>query len=103
MSPSEFEWWENFAKEEEEGVKLWSSYSHEDYHVAGRTFNLFEIKYSEPDQEKEEVGEEYWKRERELERLIEKKNNHVHVKKLTLKCHKRTPAALVRKGTFKNH
>lgn len=79
MSVSELDWWENMAKEEEERVKLWNSLSDEDYLVAGRTFDLLEMKYSELDQETDEVGEDYLKREKDLEQLMEKKKYKLKV------------------------
>lgn len=41
-----------------------------------------DIKYEEPDPETEENGEEYQKREEELERLLKKKNNQLEVDNL---------------------
>lgn len=80
MSVVEWEWWQQMAKEEEEKVKQWSTLTAEEYQEAGQSFDLFEMRYQEPDRDVEEIkDEEYEKREKELERLIEKKNNHLQV------------------------
>lgn len=82
MSVSEVEWWEKMANEEEKRVELWNSLSDEQYLEAGQSFDFFDIKYEEPDPETEENGEEYQKREEELERLLKKKNNQLEVDNL---------------------
>lgn len=82
MSVSEVEWWEKMANDEEKKVDLWNSLSDEQYREAGQSFDFFELRYEEPDPETEEMGEEYQKREEELERLLKKKNNHLEVKNL---------------------
>ena len=73
----EREWWEKMIREEEERVKLWDSLNEEDYTEAGKTFDLLDFKYSVPDPDPTDKEEkEYYERNANLLRLIERKENH---------------------------
>ena len=77
MTTEEREWWEKMIREEEERVKLWDSLNEEDYTEAGKTFDLLDFKYSMPDPDPtDKEDKEYYERNANLLRLIERKENH---------------------------
>ena len=86
-----------FIEEEGKEVGLWNLLSDEQYLQASQSFAFFDIKYEEPDPETEENGEEYQKREEELERLV-KKNNQLEVANLLIVL----ATAMTNLGTTKN-
>ena len=96
MNPEEIAWWKKFVQDERKRRLEWEEMTDEEYQVAGeKYFDLMAMRKSNPELRKNEpLDEGYRKREKELNELIDKKNNFppvsIHTHKITMETHLRS-------------